>query len=95
LLDGWGGCSFLLFVNARSFQQIGRTVAPHAIPFGFQAFSLLSRRLRHTNDRNRRTSSPENRPDERRQFTLSATQPSRRNGSSGPILLKKGVADAV
>jgi carotenoid cleavage dioxygenase-like enzyme len=35
VLDGRRGRSFLLVLDALSFEEIGRSVAPHAIPFGF------------------------------------------------------------
>lgn len=44
VLDGWGGCSFLLFLDSRSFQEIGRTVAPHAIPFGFHGIFVAQQK---------------------------------------------------
>jgi beta,beta-carotene 9',10'-dioxygenase len=34
-LDGKRGRSFLLILDARSFDEIGRAIAPHVIPFGF------------------------------------------------------------
>jgi carotenoid cleavage dioxygenase-like enzyme len=35
VLDGRRGSSFLLVLDARSFDEIARAVAPHATPFGF------------------------------------------------------------
>jgi beta,beta-carotene 9',10'-dioxygenase len=35
VLDGQRGCSFLLVLDAQSYEEIGRAFAPHVIPFGF------------------------------------------------------------
>ncbi|HEY2487481.1 MAG TPA: carotenoid oxygenase family protein, partial [Candidatus Binataceae bacterium] len=35
VLDGQRGRSFLLVLDARSFEEVGRAFAPHVIPFGF------------------------------------------------------------
>jgi beta,beta-carotene 9',10'-dioxygenase len=35
VLDGWRERSFLLVLDAESFEEIGRAIAPHVIPFGF------------------------------------------------------------
>jgi hypothetical protein len=35
VLDGQRGRSFLLVLDAQSFEEVGRAFAPHVIPFGF------------------------------------------------------------
>jgi carotenoid cleavage dioxygenase-like enzyme len=35
VLDGQRGRSFLLVLDAQSFDEVGRAFAPHVIPFGF------------------------------------------------------------
>jgi carotenoid cleavage dioxygenase-like enzyme len=35
VLDGQRGRSFLLVLDALSFDEVGRAFAPHVIPFGF------------------------------------------------------------
>jgi carotenoid cleavage dioxygenase-like enzyme len=35
VLDGQNGRSFLLVLDAQSFEEVGRALAPHVIPFGF------------------------------------------------------------
>jgi beta,beta-carotene 9',10'-dioxygenase len=35
VLDGKRGRSFLLVLDAQSFEEVGRAFAPHVIPFGF------------------------------------------------------------
>jgi hypothetical protein len=35
ILDGQRGRSFLLALDAQSFEEVGRAFAPHVIPFGF------------------------------------------------------------
>jgi len=36
VLDAPKGASFLLVLDARSFEEIARAEVPHHIPFGFQ-----------------------------------------------------------